>query len=366
MTLHNAFQNAQQQNSRLEEALDMTLCAQGHWFMYARSRVPRLAFDDAYYREMVRRLIDYGRAGGTINGFKQKKAFLNSKNCADQLDSSYLHFKGYFRLFLKDIRKTCKGNLFAQGMHDGVTLDNTEKFLSIGLQVADPTGSRNWVICIGFKHAPNGTSAGVAKTILEKEFLELTGLKYTDVAFDTISDRAALKVAEHFNHFRRACAMHDGDKVGRACNGDLVRTRGGGRTVNPFDDGQNLMKKAQAITNHFSYGVRRHALAAISKCVEGGAPDIVPQTDHCHTRIASRHTMIKSLLRLNKALRMYCANSNLQGLSTSDVDGEGSEWDQLRDIEAVMNHVAQYTTVVQTERYFMRTLGAYTFTIIKI
>ena len=49
--------------------------------------------------------------------------------------------------------------------------------------------------------------------------------------------------------------MHDGDKLGKAAVGELVRTKNK-REVNPFHAGKALVKKVHDQAVHFSYGSR--------------------------------------------------------------------------------------------------------------
>ncbi len=51
--------------------------------------------------------------------------------------------------------------------------------------------------------------------------------------------------------------MHNGDKIGHLAVGGLIRTRNKIQ-INPFPDGQELMKKEHKLGNYFSYN-NRHA-----------------------------------------------------------------------------------------------------------
>ena len=214
----------------------------------------------------------------------------------------------------------------------------------------DPSLEINWVICLGFDPVIGPATAEATKDMLIEMFHSMTTLNFLDIVFDTISDKAAVKVAELLGQLRRVCAMHQGDKVGRACNGDLTRSRAN-KTINPFDEGQSLISKAQDTANHFSYSDRRRVLKTVGSTVEGGIPNCVPQTCHCHTRVASRRNMLRSLLRLNCGLRKYMSVMPTAPQLTAQ------EWLEIRDIEAVMAIVGRYTTVVQTEAAFMRAIG---------
>ena len=78
-----------------------------------------------------------------------------------------------------------------------------------------------------------------------------------------------------------------------------------GVAVNPFPDGQLLMKHAHAVAVFFSYGTRHRELIALGALIEGGVPNVRTKTDLCTTRVAARQSVLWSLLRLNKALKLY-------------------------------------------------------------
>jgi len=53
------------------------------------------------------------------------------------------------------------------------------------------------------------------------------------------------------------CGMHDGDKIGQSAVGGLIRSKNKVQ-INPFQEGQELMKKAHKLGTYFSYS-NRHA-----------------------------------------------------------------------------------------------------------
>lgn len=325
--------------------------AQAEWFIHSRMRVPKSGLDDAYFKKMLRAGIIYGRHGGSSLATNSSTSpYLTGRMTPRFVEAERDLFRGYFRLYLKDVRKSCGGNRFAQGMHDGVTLANSNKYFAFGLQIPDLDAGKNWMVCLDFRPATAGSTAEATKILLLDTFEKLTGFDYRVIVFDTIADGAALKVAELVGHLRRICAMHEGDKIGRASSGDLVRSR---RHVvaNEFRAGSALMAAAQKVAVHFSYGERRDKLKQVGSTLPGGAPDIVPQTGICTTRIAARANMLRSLLRLKKAIVAYC-NSRSTAPSLSE-----DQWNQVRDVEGVMTIVSMYTTVVQTEQHFMRAMG---------
>ena len=67
-------------------------------------------------------------------------------------------------------------------------------------------------------------------------------------------------------HHTKVCGMHDGDKLGQSAGGALVRTKNK-VVVNPFPEGQAVMKKAHDMAVHFSYGNRLKLLHELGKVV---------------------------------------------------------------------------------------------------
>lgn len=118
-------------------------------------------------------------------------------------------------------------------------------------------------------------------------------------------------------------------------------------------DGDTTIAQAQNLATHFSWANRRAKLEAIKALIKNGCPKLMPQTDTCATRIASRHSMLRSLLLNNKALKQY--KVMFQEADTPMLSDE--QWLAIRDIEGIMAIIAKYTTLVQSEKHFMRAIG---------
>lgn len=114
---------------------------------------------------------------------------------------------------------------------------------------------------------------------------------------------------------------------------------------------KSVIAAAQKLAVHFPYNSKREKLRDIGRTLVGGAPDIVPQTAWCATRIAARRSMLRSLLRLNRGIKRYCRDrENVPSLTDT-------EWLQIRDIEGVMSIAAGFTTLMQTEGRSMRAMA---------
>ena len=122
----------------------------------------------------------------------------------------------------------------------------------------------NLVVCIGFIAVLNSQSGTVA-ALIKSTMTERTGYSLASFCGLMVSDRAALSVAEVAGmDEKEACVMRDGDKVGGAATGKLIRSVGG-VVVNPFPAGRATMGRAQKMVTFFSYGPRRGDLKNIPK-----------------------------------------------------------------------------------------------------
>lgn len=76
-------------------------------------------------------------------------------------------------------------------------------------------------------------------------------------------DRKALGVATEMGLDDEACEMHDSDKVGASCVGDLTRSSNH-KIINPFPEGQYLVLMVHKGVAHFSYSTRADKLKEIA------------------------------------------------------------------------------------------------------
>ena len=100
------------------------------------------------------------------------------------------------------------------------------------------------------------------------------------VAHSSIEDRAARFIAELFEHDKDdVCGMHDTDKIGKRAIGDLTRKKNG-RVIDPFPEGQALVKKVheqvatalmRARVRALAGGRRAHAHTGITTLVRAHA-----------------------------------------------------------------------------------------------
>ena len=139
-----------------------------------------------------------------------------------------------------------RGSLFAQGIHDGVTLGNHKKYQSFGIQFIDPGFQNNNVMCLGFVCSRDGKNQGV-NYLLEYFCVTNTGYSLQSICLLMVSDAAAVGVSLAAGMEERdTCDMHYGDKVGQSATGRIVRSQ---RNVelDPFHAGVSLMKTAHKV-----------------------------------------------------------------------------------------------------------------------
>ena len=96
-------------------------------------------------------------------------------------------------------------------------------------------------------------------------------------------------------------------QVGSSALGNLVRTRNK-VPINPFPEGQALLKKLRDLAKHFSYAKRLSELYKI--CQEVGTKPICPKIDKNGTRVMAVWRLVYSMLRLWKALNAYVLRYN--------------------------------------------------------
>ena len=211
---------------------------------------------------------------------------LSRKGLIKWVRAEFAVFLIYLRYVLRCKHKQAKGNQFAQGIHDGGTLDNKQKYQALGLQFIDELWRRNWVICIAMTPCFDGTDAAVAK-LLDEKCEERTLFDIKTLAAMVISDRAARGVAAHLEVDEECCLMHDGDKLGSSAVGALVRSKNK-KPVNPFPEGVALMKKAHDMGVYFSYGTRWSELMTMNKSIGSHVPQIKIGLDLNKTRVQHR------------------------------------------------------------------------------
>ena len=125
-----------------------------------------------------------------------------------------------FLKFTKEIidakQKQSKGNQFGKLIHDGVTLENGNKYQSIGLQFVDPCWRRNIVLCLGCRRSVVNTDLVLAD-LVRRVVLEVT---------PSVQNGAVLGVTKHLGMDEiEGCDTHHGDKIDQSTIGELFRSK---------------------------------------------------------------------------------------------------------------------------------------------
>ena len=195
--------------------------AQARWVVYSRQHISFAAFDDEYFKDMLRAV---GGAGAAILTKELLKKYIEAE----------------FAIFLICLKLICTlkmvqshGTPSVQAVHDGATAANKKKYQALAIQLVDPRWKRNLVICVGFVATLLSTAPDVA-ALFNTILIERTGYALVSLCGLMVSDRAALAVSVKAGiDEAEACDMHDGDKVGEAATGKLTRSRMG-VCVSPF------------------------------------------------------------------------------------------------------------------------------------
>jgi hypothetical protein len=207
------------------------------------------------------------------------------------------------------------------------------------------------VVCFGFTASSKNTDVAVSE-LVKKVMRDTYGFDSTKIFGAAISDRAAKGIASQLDLEEEVCAMHDGDKLGQAAIGDLTRSRGG-RVVKPFAEGVALMTRARKLKmgTYFSYGTRHSELIEIGQKNEPQrVPGIKVQIDLNGTRVAAKHGLVFSLLRLSRALKVYAITKEAEIKSVWSFSNE--DWETLAEFEAVLNVTKMTTSMAQYEKLY--------------
>ena len=271
----------------------------------------------------------------------EKTYVLSQANLKNYVRAEFKVFLLFLKFICKKKNDAAKGNLFAQGLHDGGTLDSHKKYQALALQFIAPDWKKNLVVTIGLKKSSRNHDADVA-TIWKDMVPERCGLQFVEIVGRMRSDRAAKGVAGELQmEEEEVCEMHDTDKLGRAATGGLVRTKNK-FAVNPFPEGVALVLRAHKLGAYFGYSTRMEQLHAVGKIL-GEVPEITIKVDYNTTRIAAVHGLLYSEMRLNRGLRQYELQFN-PGWAF-----KGEDWQNACEFEGVLDCTKVTSTLAQKE-----------------
>jgi hypothetical protein len=261
-----------------------------------------------------------------------------------------------FRLFAKFLTGKCLeasfGNPFAQGVNDMATLKNHVKFAAVGMQLVTPDyPQQNLALTLSMTPAKDGAKDNQVAKIVDERTKDITGHSYSTVAHSTITDVAAIGVCEELGTEREGCEMHQDDKIGLAVLGFLTRSSKK-KEINAWPEGQALFAKMRAGAVSFSYSTRLEKLWALGVQIRGGAPRLKFKTDLNGTRVAAKHMLLYSFLRMNKLLKLWMIAENPSWKLTEE------EWETLTEMEGILRISAWASTIVQYEKIFLGAMNS--------
>jgi hypothetical protein len=234
-------------------------------FVYGRQRISKAAFDDPYFQRGLR-------------GSCSDRALLTKDHLVRFVRAEFAIFKIFISFIIEEKLVETKGNPFAQGLHDAVTLGNHVGYESMALDFIEKDFAALHVVCVGFKAKLlrddgtfDGSDVAVAR-LYDSTLQDLVGRSAQELLAAMRADRAALGVAAQLALEKEACGMHDGDKLGSSAVGKLVRRvrrgpiiNGHHALANPFPEGTAKLKKFRKMATYYSStGSRQSALMLLA------------------------------------------------------------------------------------------------------
>ena len=249
-------------------------------------KISKREFEGEEFRDMLQAAGEAGAGGG---GKPEKVPVLSIKGLSMWVKAEFDVFILFLKYIFSEKIREAKDNTFAQGIHDGGTLDNKTKYQVFGSQFIGMNWSGNYVLALGLQVSLTNTDSAVG-VLFGSTFKKRTGFNLEDVVGSMISDGAARGVSSEFDLEEEVCLMHDDDKLGQSAVGSLTRSRKK-IVVNPFDEGNRLMALCHCVGTHFSYSTRLQELHKLGESVN--APSIRIQIDYNGTRKVASHQNVR-------------------------------------------------------------------------
>jgi len=324
----------------------IALHAQCHYFLYAQTASPFSQFADKHFRNMLKSMIPVGPGYMMI----KKAPVLTIAKLKQYINAEYALFIENLRELLIPLVKQSAGRPFATLLHDAVMLANKMKFLSIALQVIDDEWQMNHVIALSFgRIISNSASHLVAK--IKKVLYDLTNYTVDQIIATSMQDIAALKVAKDLEVDMGRCLMHEGDKIGKSCVGELLRSRNH-VIVNPFPQGLALLKKYRDQTKFLSSSYSNRVKYDNFKLANPDAVSKMLVLDTNETRVTSIYELIKSNLYVKMPMSKFFLEDDIPPFLSAD------NWEEGIEFEAVLHIQQRLTTLAQNEQKCNGAMGA--------
>ena len=147
--------------------------------------------------------------------------------------------------------------------------------------------------------------------------------------------------------------MHDGDKIGCPEIGRLIRSRNK-VIINPFDDCQSFITKFYKVGQHFSKSSKNTMRFDNTKKKHADfVPNVNVSVDLDTMRVAAVRILIKYCLRMKNALKHHEMDYEIRAMHWPTM----RDWQEVREVEGVLDLVRYLTTVAQHETYFVAAHG---------
>ena len=187
------------------------------------------------------------------------------------------------------------------------------------------------------------TAAHIVVDLADSVCKEIFGEDFSNVFGMSVQDAAATKIAKDMGFEVETCDMHDSDKVGASVVGELTR-RKFGIEVNQFPEGLALLGKLRDQAKHFASSHTNRQRYEQVLNLHSNLPKTNLKRDLCKTRISSVFYLVRSSLRLKRALTIYCETFGINTWLTED------DWRFCTEMEAILRASTTMSTLSQNEK----------------
>ena len=361
------------------------LAAQARWLMFGKLAATATAFENEYFRQMI-------RAQNPAAFFLNRRALLQHVE----------HEWSVLLLFMQHANKcafiAAQGSPYAQGQHDATTLKiNHNRYEGGSVTVAF-----DWIcftLAFVFERAPSGVSEDVASSYKE-HFKTRIGVHPDAALQGCVQDVAARKTGkvildlntpslpiDHEDEqelltgplmdtrrqsgINEDCLMHVSDKVMAMMLGQLFRSRNC-RRVDPFNDGEALVKTHHNRAVELSYGERVSHMMEL--CESRGLKGLKPRVNHSTTRISSTFLMLSrqiqiwagndEYIRLKIVELQQCPTKNHRATKDEVKRYKAMvlsplEWQATVEMEAAARYLRMQSVIAQKDSTFTGGYHAY-------
>lgn len=266
---------------------------------------PFSTFSDPKFKDMLKPIIP------NMPGYMKVKnvPILNRQKLIKYIELEWLLFCEFFCEMLEPLVKKSGGCSFVFLLHDAVTLANKLKFLSVGLQFIDADWNSNHVIAISFGKIVSSATSHIAPH-LKNVVHDVTSYDFEKIICTAMQDCGALKVAQVLDLDEEKCMMHQGDKIGKSCVGELVRTKNQ-QIVNAFPEWQALLKKYRDQTKYMTSSITNRTKYDTFKLNNPDISDKLLVLDDNKTRVTSIHELIGSNLFMKIPMSKFLLEDNV-------------------------------------------------------